>query len=105
PASRGLYDVEGQATRIKMIRAAMRRPPRRPPCFDDPVLWYEIHSTVGQTVFWRLIGRIIALLMLGCLALVTWWFAKPAFDELAERGYRSSPEAFRMPELEPFARL
>ena len=105
PASRGLYDVEGEATRIKKLRAAMRRPPRRPPCYDDPVLWYEIHSTLGQSAFWRGIGRAFSLVMLAGLAWLTWWFAKPAFDELLERGYRASREAFKMPEMEPFARL
>jgi hypothetical protein len=105
PASRGLYDLEGEATRIKKLRAAMRRPPRRPPCYDDPVLWYEIHSTVGLTAFWRRIGQTITLLMLGCMAWVIWGFASPAFSELLERGYRTSPEAFRLPDVEPLARF
>ena len=105
PASRGLYDVEGQATRLKQIKAAMRRPPRRPSCHDDPVLWHEIHANRGPGLAWRLVHRAINLAWLGALAWGTWWFAGPAFSELIERGYGPSREAFTMPEVAPFARL
>ena len=105
PASRGLYDVEGQATRLRMLRAAMRRPPRRPACYDDPVLWYEMHAARTSNLVMRLLGRAIGLAWLGFLALVTWWLARPAFSELIERGYGPSREAFTMPEVNPFVRL
>jgi hypothetical protein len=34
-----------------------------------------------------------------------WWFAEPAFKELASRGYGASREAFSMPAIDPIARL
>ena len=105
PASRGLYDVEGQATRLEQIKAAMRRPPRRPPCHDDPVLWHEIHAGRALGLAWRLVHRAINLAWLGLVALVTWRLASPAFAELIERGYGPSREAFTMPEVSPIVRL
>ena len=105
PASRGLYDVEGRADRLRRIKAAMRRPPRRPPCSDDPVLWHEIHAARGLGLAWRVVHRAIHLAWLGGLAWMTWLFAGPAFSELVERGYGPSREAFTMPELNPFARM
>jgi hypothetical protein len=105
PASRGLYDVEGQADRLRRIKAAMTRPPRRPPCYDDPVLWYEVHATRRLGRAWRWVHGAIQLAWLVALTWVTWWFASEAFSELIERGYGPSREAYRMPEVNPFARL
>jgi hypothetical protein len=42
-------------------------------------------------------GRLIGLVGIGLIALVTSWFAVPAFRELAARGYGAAPEAFTMP--------
>ena len=104
PASRSLYDVEGRATHLRTLRAAMRRPPRRPPCGDDPVLWYEIHAARGVGPIQRLAaGYDVAWVVV--LALGTYRFAAPAFSELVERGYGPSREAFSPPELNPLARI
>jgi hypothetical protein len=97
--------VEGQADRLKRIKAAMSRPPRRPPCYDDPVLWYEVHAARRLGRAWRWVHGVIHMGWLVVLAWVTWWFAGPAFSELIERGYGPSREAFAMPEVSPFARL
>ena len=98
PASRGLYDVAGEATRLKILRATRRRLPQRPPCGDDPVLWREILAA-------RAANRAAGLLAVGGVVLGILWFAKAAFAELFERGYGPSPEGFSMPEINPFARM
>jgi hypothetical protein len=105
PASRGLYDVEGEATRIKQLKAAIRRPPRRPPCFDDPVLWYEVYAIRSSNAIMRMLGKLLWLAWFVALVLGIWWFARPAFEELMERGYGPCREAFSMPELNPLVRL
>jgi ABC-type transport system involved in multi-copper enzyme maturation permease subunit len=105
PASRSLYDVEGEQGRIKRLKAALRRPPRRPACSDDPVFWCEAYSSRGEGLLRRLVGRTINLVWLLALVVGTWWYAKPAFEELAARGYGASPEAFSLPEVNPMVRL
>src|SRR5262249_62016534 len=50
-------------------------------------------------------GRLIGLVWIGLIALVTSWFAVPAFRELAARGYGAAPEAFTMPAGNPLSRV
>ncbi len=49
--------------------------------------------------------RLIGLVWIGLIALVTSWFAVPAFRELAARGYGAAPEAFTMPAWNPLVRV
>ncbi len=105
PASRAVYDVEGRITRLRMLRAALRRAPRRPPCGDDPVLWYEVYSTRGVGPIQRFVDRLMRVVWFVALAVGTYWFAAPAFSELLERGYGPSREAFTPPELNPLVRF
>ena len=101
PASRALYDVEGRIGMLRALRAANRTLPRRRPCGDDPVLWNEKYWLRVRSRAGRVAGRLVRLAWAGLLAVGTWWFAAPAFVELAERGYGPSPEAYTMPEIEP----
>src|SRR5262249_28656971 len=50
-------------------------------------------------------GHLIWLVWIGLIALVTSWFAVPAFRELAARGYGAAPEAFTIPALNPLSRV
>jgi hypothetical protein len=104
PASRALEDVEGQSARLRMLRQSRRRRPR-PACGDDPVLWNAIHTNRRTTVGAWIEGRLVGLVWIGLIALVTSWFAVPAFRELAARGYGAAPEAFAMPDGNPVARV
>ena len=104
PASRALYDVEGERGRIRRLKAALRRPPRRPACSDSPVYWLETHAGRRTGLLRRVIDRACGLAFLGALGVEAWSFAAPAFAELLQRGYGPSPEAFILPELHPFVR-
>jgi len=101
PASRALYDDEGRAALARLLR---RRRRARPACGDDPVLWHEIHSTHGATAAEILWGWLLGTVGIGFLVYLTAWFAGPAFDELAERGY-GAPRELSMPDLHPLARM
>jgi ABC-type transport system involved in multi-copper enzyme maturation permease subunit len=104
PASRAHYDDETRIAGLRILRAAKWRRPR-PPCGDNPVLWNAIysHRTVSPPA--RVLGQLINICLLGTIAVITFWFAVPAFQELAVRGYGAAPEAFAMPEGNPFARM
>jgi hypothetical protein len=104
PASRALEDAEGQSARLRMLRQSRRRRPR-PPCGDDPVLWNAIQTNRRATVGAWIEDRLIWLVLIGPIALVTSWFAVPAFRELAARGYGPAPEAFTMPTWNPLVRV
>lgn len=104
PASRALEDVEGQSARLRMLRQ-LRRRRLRPPCGDDPVLWNAIQTNRRATVGAWIEDRLIWLVWVGLIALVTSWFAVPAFRELAARGYGAAPEAFTMPAWNPLVRV
>ena len=79
---RALEDVEGQSARLRMLRQWRRRRPH-PPCGDDPVLWNAIQTNRRATVGAWVEDRLIFLVWIGLIALVTSWFAVPAFRELA----------------------
>jgi hypothetical protein len=105
PVARVLEEVEGQAARFRLLRQSRRRRPR-PPCGDDPVLWNAIHTGRRATVAAWIEGHLIGLFLIGSIALVTSWFAVPAFRELAARGYGAAPEAFTMPAgMNPLSRV
>jgi hypothetical protein len=87
-----------------MLRQARRRRPR-PPCGDDPVLWNAIQTNRRATVGAWIEDSLIWLVWIGLIALVTSWFAVPAFRELAACGYGAAPEAFSMPAWNPLVRV
>lgn len=91
PASRSLHDAGGRPALFPVLRARWRRP--RPPCGDDPVFWYSLHSTRATSWPDRVLEIAIELAILGSVAMGTLWFARPAFAELAAHGYAASPEA------------
>jgi ABC-type Na+ efflux pump permease subunit len=105
PASRAVHDVEGRTSRLRSIRAALRRPYPRPVCGDDPVLWNDLYLHQGRSRLARLAGLVLGLVWILALVVGTSWFAGPAFSELRERGYSASPEASRAPEFNPFIRV
>jgi len=102
PASRAVYDGEGRAS---LLRSRYTRRRRRPPCGDDPVLWNEKYSARGVTEGERLSGRLVGLVVLALFGYVTWWFAWPAFRELADLGYGPAPEGVLPLDLNPLARM
>jgi hypothetical protein len=102
PASRAIAAGEGRTLFRRTSRTRWRP---RPPCGDDPVLWYELHSTRGITAGERLIGVVghaIAIIVFG---LAVWEFARPAFAELGQLGYGAAPGRLSMPDVQPAARL
>jgi hypothetical protein len=105
PSARALQEPKPKTNRLRIIQAILREPTSRPPCGDDPVLWSEMHSQGGESANHRLLSQVISLVMLLGLATSLWWFAEPAFKELASRGYGPSVEAFTMPKIDPIARL
>ena len=105
PASRAVYDGEGRASLLRSLRT---RRWKRPACYDNPVLWNEIHSTRGVKPYEVLMGQIVGLCALAFLAYITSWFALPAFAEVIERGYGPAPANVSAPmagDLHPFARM
>lgn len=102
PASRAVHDVADASSLRRRLR---RRWQARPPCGDDPVLWYEIHATRGAGPWARLAGRLINVLGLGLLAYATSWFATPAFAELVQHGYGPTAGPPSLPDLNPIARV
>jgi ABC-type Na+ efflux pump permease subunit len=106
PASRALHDAEGQRARnrvVRLVRAARRRRPR-PPCGEDPVLWYARHGNRPTRVQW-VERQLIGLAGIASLAVVTYWFAGPALMELASSGYGTHTGDVSMPQLNPLARV
>jgi hypothetical protein len=86
PASRALHDDDGRTSIRRLARAARRRRPRSP-CGDDPVLWNELHANRRAGGPAGVARRLFDVAGYGLLAWGTWWFAGPAFAELASRGY------------------
>lgn len=105
PAARALYDAEGRIGMLNALRAANRSLPYRHPCGADPVLWNEVSSDRARSRAGRFAGWLVNLLTTSLIAVGTWWFAGPAFLELAERGYGPSAQAYTMPEINPLARV
>jgi hypothetical protein len=90
---------------FRLIPEALRKPKARPACGDNPVLWQEMHSTGGLSAKLRWLSQVVSLFLLLGLGTGLWWFAEPAFKELAARGFGASAEAFKMPKVDPIARL
>ncbi len=102
PASRAVYDLEGRAALLRVLRARWRPRPR---CGDDPVLWREFYSARAISPVRMMVHRLVIVLAIGLLAYVTSWFAVPAFAELSLHGYGPTTEAPSIPELNPIARV
>lgn len=77
----------------------------RPPCGDDPILWYEKYSTRGVGPFMRRWGQFVSLAMLLALGWFIGLFAVPAFAELFQRGYGVGQAGINVPEFNPFVRV
>ncbi|MDG3006811.1 hypothetical protein [Paludisphaera mucosa] len=105
PVSRALYDLEGRIGLLQALRAASRSRPRRRLCGDDPVFWNEAFGQPTETRAGRAASRGVQFAGIGAIVVCTWWFAGPAFRELADRGYGPSAEAYRMPEMNPLPRV
>jgi ABC-type Na+ efflux pump permease subunit len=78
--------------------------PRRPPCGDDPVLWYEQYNTRGVGPLTRRFGQLVSVCILGGFAVAIYGFAEPAFGELLRYGYGAGAGATDRLELSPIAR-
>jgi ABC-type Na+ efflux pump permease subunit len=102
PASRAVYDVEGRTAIRRLLRARWRP---RPACGDDPVLWHELHCTRAMSGASMLVDRLLNVVGIGLLAYATSWLAVPAFAELLQSGYGSTPGKPVVPELSPIARV
>lgn len=99
---RAAEDREGRRWLRRLRRLTA---PRRPPCGDDPVLWYEKYNTRGVGPFMRRFGQLVGAVILCGLAVLVSWFAIPAFLELFERGYGAASVGTDRPELSPFVRV
>ena len=104
PASRSLYDDDVR-TLLRRLSRAIRRRRSRPPCGDDPVLWNELHAGRGAGGPARVARGLVYLAGYGLLAWGTWWFAGPAFAELAASGYGRALEAGATPGGDSFLRV
>jgi ABC-type transport system involved in multi-copper enzyme maturation permease subunit len=76
---------------------------RRPAVGDDPILWREMHTCLGNA-FVRFVGGITNLGVLVALAYFTYVFATPALVELWRHGYGSDPSSSARPEFNLFIR-
>ena len=97
------YDVEGETAHIGSSAWWRRRRAASPPCGDDPVLWYAMHANRPTRAQW-ITNWMFNLVGIGFIAFATWRFAKPAFQELASRGYGAEASAVDLPDVNPFAR-
>src|SRR5262249_39655342 len=59
--------VEDHEGRARLLRRALARPRRRPPCGDDPVLWYEMYAARGVSEGQRRVGLVIHLLLVAAV--------------------------------------
>lgn len=105
PASRELNDAEGRAGARRMHRESVRWTPPRRPCGDDPIFWNESYLRWPGGRFQRQTSRLMQWAGTALFAVAIWWFAGPAFVELAARGYGPSAEAYRIPEMNPLTRV
>ncbi len=102
-ASRAAYDAE---SRVLLRRLALG-PGRwlRPPCGDDPILWYERYSTRGTKAWQRALHRVIQVGLLITFVVGLYWFAQPAYAELLRDGFGAEPKGIASLELNPFVRV
>lgn len=102
-ASRSAYDNETLAL-IRRLTRPIRWRRHRPPCGDDPVLWYEMHKARYKTAIQWLTGNLVGVSLVAGYLVVMWWLARPAFDELQVSGYRAHSQRIKAPEFHPFVR-
>lgn len=98
---RAVDDREGRRWLRGLRRLATAR---RPPCGDDPVLWYETYNTRGVGPIMRRFNQGVGAACLLAFAAVIAWFAVPAFAELARLGYGPAARGSGGLELHPFVR-
>jgi len=101
PASRAAHDGEGRTLRLLGTSRSRRKP--WPACGDDPVFWRETHSQPAATRFQHLLGALLVLFLIGCLGAGTYWFARPAFEEVLAHGYGLAAGRAEIPEVSPLA--
>jgi ABC-type transport system involved in multi-copper enzyme maturation permease subunit len=102
PASRAVYDIEGRAAILRVLRA---RWGPRPACGDDPVFWHEIHPGRARSIAGLWADRLFNVFWVGLIAYGISWFALPAFAELARNGYGPTLGTSTVPEVNPIARV
>ena len=102
-ASRALYDMEG----LTLLKRLARRLPKnsRPPCGDDPVFWHEVYAIPMMTMYDRILARVISWAILFLYLFGIYWFATPAYVELAANGYHAGPNVSSKLELHPLVRV
>ncbi len=103
PASRALYDVEGQTFLKRAARLAPRK--SRPPCGDDPVFWHEVHAIPPMNVFERILGVLVRWSSFVVFAMGVYWFATPAYLELASSCYGAVEKASTSLDIHPLVRI
>lgn len=103
PASRALYDVEGETLLKRAARLAPRR--SRPPCGDDPVFWHEAYAIPMISLYERILGAIVRWSSFVVYVVGIYWFAQPAYLELASSGYGAAETSSTSLDMHPFVRL
>jgi ABC-type transport system involved in multi-copper enzyme maturation permease subunit len=78
--------------------------PKRAPCGDDPILWYEKHSTRGVGPISRRLMQAVALVLIVGFAWLLGGFAIPAFVQLWREGYGAPAQPGTL-EMHPLVRL
>ena len=87
---RAAEDREGRRW-LRKVRALSAA--RRPPCGDDPILWYEMYNTRGVGPIMRRVGQGIGAVFAVVFAVLICGSALPAFRELVAHGYGSLSSA------------
>jgi hypothetical protein len=72
-------------------------------CGNDPVFWRMRNEEPAVNVVARAFGWLLWIVVAGCLTVGTYWFARPAFEELATRGYGPASRGARFTATSPFA--
>ena len=84
-AARAVYDTEGRLARALQLKFSPRK--QWPACGDDPIFWRERFAMRVQNRVDRWMGYIIITGLLACIVWSTYYFAKPAIQEVWRYGY------------------
>ena len=90
-----------QSARGRQGRRPVWRLRRRPPVGDDPILWREMYTTRGNGLM-KAAGVLVNVGLLVALAYATYYFARPAVDEVRRHGYGSGVTSNAPPEFNLF---